>query len=438
MVADLSSRVVSVPSPSTDVPVDGPGSPAMSRILGSFPLHIATMFRPYAGRMSVEVLREIQRGVPEYARPLEGKFGRVLTEGVRQSILHCIDSVGNPNVPQEDWANLYRYIGKMEFNEGRGLDCVQTAYRIGGRVAWRRVAQIGQAQGLSTSTLCRLAEAIFAYVEETTLRTVEGYTEAAEQANGAQERHRRRLIELILTEPAVLPKDLAHAANDARWALPTHVSVVVLEPRADRTVATVPKFEDEVLVDLDRPVPCLITADPEQHLQRLDEELPGWRVAIGPRVRISEAPASLHWASRAVGLVQRGLLPNTQVTWCRDHLSTLWLLADELLMNELAKQSLAPLRGLTVKQRARMVETLAAWLETGGSAPKIAERLEVHPQTVRYRLRKLDELFGARLRNSDDRFEMEVALRAQHLLGDRTGDALDSAWGSASEPVPEP
>ncbi|MBA8928104.1 hypothetical protein BC739_005321 [Kutzneria viridogrisea] len=401
------------------------GSPTTSKILGSFPLHIASLFRPYATRLSIEVLREIQRGVPEYNRPVEGKFGRILTEAVRQSILHCIDSVGNPNVPQGDWANLYKHVGKIEFHEGRPLECVQTAYRIGTRVAWRRCSQIGQAQGLATGTLCRLAEAIFAYCEEISVMSAEGYAEARTQASGAKERMRRRLIEVILCDPGALPRDVAQLAEEARWPLPTHLSVVVVEPKPDHHGIAAPTLPDQVIHDLDRTTPVLLTADPERDLVDLASALPGWRAAVGPRVRLTEAAASQHWAGRAIGLVQRGLLPDVPLTWCRDHLSTLWLLADELLMNELAKQSLAPLRGLTVKQRARMVETLAVWLETGGSAPKIAERLEVHPQTVRYRLRKLDELFGARLRNSHDRFEMEVALRAQHLLGDRTGDVLD-------------
>jgi DNA-binding PucR family transcriptional regulator len=37
----------------------------------------------------------------------------------------------------------------------------------------------------------------------------------------------------------------------------------------------------------------------------------------------------------------------------------------------------------------------------------------VHPQTVRYRLARLRERFGADLDDPDARFELELALRAQ-------------------------
>ena len=42
--------------------------------------------------------------------------------------------------------------------------------------------------------------------------------------------------------------------------------------------------------------------------------------------------------------------------------------------------------------------------------------MHVHPQTVRYRLRQVDDLFGDQLRDPDRRFELEIALRARQML----------------------
>jgi DNA-binding PucR family transcriptional regulator len=42
----------------------------------------------------------------------------------------------------------------------------------------------------------------------------------------------------------------------------------------------------------------------------------------------------------------------------------------------------------------------------------MARELHVHPQTVRYRLAQLRELFGERLDDPDARFELALALRA--------------------------
>jgi DNA-binding PucR family transcriptional regulator len=40
----------------------------------------------------------------------------------------------------------------------------------------------------------------------------------------------------------------------------------------------------------------------------------------------------------------------------------------------------------------------------------------VHPQTIRYRIRRLEELFGDRLYEPDIRLELELALRARRLI----------------------
>ena len=62
--------------------------------------------------------------------------------------------------------------------------------------------------------------------------------------------------------------------------------------------------------------------------------------------------------------------------------------------------------------RARLTETLAAWLDRPGQVQAVAAALDVHPQTVRYRVRQLRDLFGDRLEDPDARFELALALRA--------------------------
>ena len=49
----------------------------------------------------------------------------------------------------------------------------------------------------------------------------------------------------------------------------------------------------------------------------------------------------------------------------------------------------------------------------------MAQRIHVHPQTVRYRLRQITELFGDQLQDPDRRFELQLALRVRQLDGSR-------------------
>jgi DNA-binding PucR family transcriptional regulator len=141
------------------------------------------------------------------------------------------------------------------------------------------------------------------------------------------------------------------------------------------------------------------------------------RAAVGPAVPPRAAPMSLRWARQALALAQRGILHSGgSIVWCRDHLSTLVLFRDERLLAELARQRLAPLAEIKAPQREQLAETLCAWLQLDRSAPEVAARLHIHPQTVRYRLRRLHQLFGDQLADADSRFELQVALRARALL----------------------
>ena len=96
-----------------------------------------------------------------------------------------------------------------------------------------------------------------------------------------------------------------------------------------------------------------------------------------------------------------------------DHLSTLLLHSDEPLLGELRSHVLAPLDTVSAGQRSRHAETLLAWLLSGGNVPDVAARL--HPQTVRYRLRRLRQLFGDALDEPDSRLDLILALRAESL-----------------------
>jgi DNA-binding PucR family transcriptional regulator len=95
-----------------------------------------------------------------------------------------------------------------------------------------------------------------------------------------------------------------------------------------------------------------------------------------------------------------------------DHLPALLLAAEPALAADLARSRLAPLAHLAPGPRERLAATLKAWLDQPGQVQAVAAALGVHPQTVRYRLKQLRELFGERLEDPEARFELALALRA--------------------------
>jgi DNA-binding PucR family transcriptional regulator len=106
-----------------------------------------------------------------------------------------------------------------------------------------------------------------------------------------------------------------------------------------------------------------------------------------------------------------------------EHATELLLHADARLARELAAARLQALDALRPAARARLVETLRAWLDRQGRIDETARALDVHPQTVRYRLGQLREAFGADLDDSEARFELALALRVHGEVGETVSGA---------------
>jgi DNA-binding PucR family transcriptional regulator len=62
--------------------------------------------------------------------------------------------------------------------------------------------------------------------------------------------------------------------------------------------------------------------------------------------------------------------------------------------------------------REKLTATLRSWLLNHGRREQVAAELFVHPQTVRYRMGQLRELFGDRLDDPQTVLELTVALGA--------------------------
>ncbi|MDI9567905.1 MAG: helix-turn-helix domain-containing protein, partial [Bacillota bacterium] len=67
------------------------------------------------------------------------------------------------------------------------------------------------------------------------------------------------------------------------------------------------------------------------------------------------------------------------------------------------------------KQRANLLETLAAYFSHNEDINTTAEALFVHPNTVRYRLERAAKLLARDLNLAEDRFQLYLALKITSL-----------------------
>ncbi len=381
-----------------------------------FPPELHLRLRPYLDDIMGEVSRAIRTEIPEYARPADDTYMRSVQQGVEQAVRDFLARMADPGVGSAEIVTTYQRIGRGEAVEGRSLDAFHRALRLGARVHWRRLNDLADAELLPRPVLATLGEALFLHLDEIAAAATSGYTEERLHAAGEVQRRRDRLIDMLTADIPPSPEAVAGLARTARWDVPREMAVVATGhgcgPEAVRRI-----LPAEFLARFDQNPGRIIVPDPggPGRAQAIVQALRGMQAAVGPTVTLAEGARSLRWASEALELAERGVLPSTGVVHCTEHLAELMMFRDEALVDSLAQRHLLPLEDVRPPQRERLAETLLSWLQCGHNASEVAKGLAVHPQTVRYRLRQLEELFGDRIRDPATQFEMQLALRARRL-----------------------
>lgn len=419
---------------------------------------------PAFGSLAEDITAAVMSEVEEYAQPGDEEAARAVRRVARDAVAGFaarlagqaaspaagLPETGQPETGPEagpetaSAAGMFRDLGRLLAIEGRSLGALHAALRVGARVTWHRLQEQARQGNGNPETFTRVGEAVFWYLDELTASCSAGYAEARAELAGETSELRRRLLDVLTSSHPPPAPAIASLARAAGWPLPRRVAAVALSPLAGRASRPLPPG---VLADLTRRDPCLLIADPDGpgRRQQFATVLQGWLTsagrapssgqlasgqlapgqlaAVGPSVPLTGAGGSLRWASRALALARRGVIraeggvDGAGIAWCEDHLPTLVLLADEDLAAALSRQALAPLRGLRPDQADRLALTLLAWMESADDANAAARRLHVHPQTIRYRLKQVSELFGDALGDPDTRFQLLLALRARLLLG---------------------
>ncbi len=366
-----------------------------------------------------ELIAAIGHAVPEYRRPLEGAFGRGLRAGVRRSLQQFVDLIGRPGEVSASSREVYRELGRGEQRAGRTLDALQTAYRMGARLSWRRLSALARDRGADAETVSLLAESIFAYIEEVSASSIEGYAQAQAELAGERERRRRRLVRLLVGEQEGAVELDPHAvAVEAGWRLPARVAVLACDHPDLTRLSTL--IGGQAIGARLQEIGCVLVPgegerrvrEVERALERMDGQQP-WHAALGPCLARGEAPVSFARARETLALMQAGILPVGRLAIASEHLLSLLLHRDPSLTAELSARRLSPLQDLAPGSRRRLEQTLLAWLRHRGSVPAVAAELHVHRQTVRYRLARLRELLGDALEDPEQRLEMELGLRGR-------------------------
>jgi hypothetical protein len=230
--------------------------------------------------------------------------------------------------------------------------------------------------------VAKFAELTFAYIDELSAASAAGHADELAARGLAHERHLGQLARDLLAGASA--DVLTASAQRAGWSPPTSLTAVLLPAEQARPAYRGLDPTTLVLDDLPDALGVLLVPDADRaHLLR---QLTGRTAVVGPARPWTRASASYSRAMRA-----RLISPDIRDT--EDHLVELVLNADTEAYADLRARALAPLRTLPDATARRLEETLRAWLLHHGRREEVATTLFVHPQTVRYRMSQLRELF---------------------------------------------
>jgi hypothetical protein len=360
------------------------------------PADVVSVMRRDVTGVAEQVVAAVINEVPSYSDPFRGQMGRNIEVAVETALEGFLDLAArregiDAGDQIESVLEAAYALGRGEARSGRTMDALARAYRVGARVAWREMSEAAVGAGLSATTTARFAELVFAYIDELSDASVTGHAEELATSGRLRQRRLERLaVRLLEGAPEV---ELTGAAERADWTPPKSLAAVIVPEDHIRAVVgrldaqTLQLSEDTPSVDIDSGLTVLLvpvsSATARTVLLRV---LRGSGGVVGPTRVWTDVRSSYRRALRAQRL---GLTADTET-----HLAELVRTADGDALGDLRARVLAPLRDVRPASAEKLTETLGSWLRHHGRREEVAAELFVHPQTVRYRMGQLRDLYG--------------------------------------------
>lgn len=319
---------------------------------------------------------------------------------------------------QGDVFDAPRTTGSRRAEQGMPVESVLHAYSLGFRSIWDGLL----VEARKTNQLESLAEAatsVWEIVDEFSTAVGDAYRETETDIARRDDRRREVLLDAVLEGRAtdrIIAADAASALDlpeHGRFVVvvleagePTGTGADALAVRGLRAVWRARSGRDIGLVALGR-------SSVNDVCQALGV-VPGARAGLSPVVEgLAEVDVALRQAETALKALPPG---EPGVVELDAGLAGALLVTAPDLAARLVHRALGGVLALEGDERALLLETLRAWLETGGSASQTASRLYCHRNTVLNRLRRLEALTGRSAERVDHLVEWSLALLAMRLL----------------------
>jgi len=315
--------------------------------------------------------------------------------------------------------------GLRRAEQGMALPTVLRAYRIGGRFMWQTLREAWGTRPEGDGPLLDASAQIWTLIDVLSEGVADSFRETAAETARHDTQVRIALLDRVLSGTVVDGPVLWEIADQLRMPRQGRFVTVCAErpqpgeealPRIEQTlrirdVPSVWRLGGSYQVGIVALRARVTAAELALEIGRTAQA----RVGLSDEFsRLDEAPTALRQATVACAA---GTASSSEIVPYDAGSVAVLLAADARAAGELAAAVLGPVLGQPSDDRAALLDTLRGWYAHGGSPSAVAAQLHIHRNTVRYRLRRIEELTGVGLADPVGAATVWVALDAIRVLG---------------------
>jgi PucR C-terminal helix-turn-helix domain/GGDEF-like domain len=362
--------------------------------------------------------------------PFYASVGVVPADDLRTSVLdnlvHILSRFAGRPTPGLE---APRETGRRRAEQGVPVAVILHAYRIAGKFLWAAILAEAEGSDINPTALLEAASDLWFIIDELSGEVTSSYRDTIDERARRDQQTRNAMLDVLLRGDVGDTSLIWESIEALR--LPRRGTFVVAVARTpDPGVESIPNAEDVLRhrgvqsvwrVEVDVHVGVLVLT-PRLRVERLCALLT--ELTKGP-VGLSESYDNLDQtpaALRQARLAYRAAVPSGQglIRYEQAPVAVLLAGAPEAAAM-VADAVLGPVLALPQTECESILSTLRVWLDEEGATSEAAAKMHMHRNTVRYRLRRLEELTGRSLAQPSGLAELYLALEATKILGLASG-----------------
>jgi len=369
--------------------------------------------------LAAELTEVIRRAEPFYRNKVV-KVDDLLTS-VLDNLRHILGQLAGQPLPGLEPP---RVTGRRRAEQGVPLPVILHAYRVAGKFIWAAILNEAAGDEVATTALLQAGSDLWLIIDNHSGAVTDSYRDAVAERAHSDSQTRNAMLDVLLRGDPGDGSRLWECAATLR--LPHQGTFVVVAAQGPRPgVESIPHAEEALRtrgvqsawrVEVDAHVGVVVLT-PRVDVDKLSTHLS--ELTSGP-VGISEPYPSLDQtpgALRQARLAFAATTPKSHEITRYGQVPIAVLLASAPdAAAQVAQSILGPVLALPTVECQTLLSTLRMWFAEHGATSVAAEKLHMHRNTVRYRLRRLEDLTGRNLSQPTGVAELYLALEAARIL----------------------